>query len=81
MENSLCAEFGIRAEKCQEPTSRVRHDETWSSFSVIHWFVFGAGGVVALVYLLNGYDPKRSYRVTYDYMSAYLSHLLTSLTF
>lgn len=62
MENSLCAEFGIRAEKCQEwgeePASRVRHDETWSSFSVIHLFVFGGGDVVvAVVYFLNGHDP------------------------
>lgn len=35
----VCAEFGIRAEKCQErggeSASRVEHDETWFYFVVV----------------------------------------------
>ena len=51
----MCAEFGIRAEKCQErgeePASRVQHDETWVCFTVTSRVVVVV--VAGVVYLIN----------------------------
>ena len=72
MENSLCAEFGIRAESVRSG-GKSPHQEcnmtqpglVLLSFIYLFLGVVVVVVVVALVYLLDGHDPKLSYRVTF----------------
>lgn len=57
----VCAEFGIRAEKCQEWGSRAGHDETTPFYYIYSVVVVVAVVVVvddAVVYLNTGHHPK-----------------------
>ena len=69
MENSLCAEFGIRAESVRSGVKSPHQECNMTQpglvlLSFIYLFLGVVVVVVALVYLLNGHDPKLSYRVT-----------------